>query len=304
MSGLIREIADEINKGAGQGLVLQSVHGPDMPNSPNFTIWANEADFVALLITAMHYANDTKTGAGDPYTHTMVFQEVSPYFFGIVYEEANRVKSLSSAMIDGITETYEGDAGVLTFNITSKGTTILTVAASTLTYATAKAKSTPFLMKNTTLWMNNQAGGALSSSEEVEVTDLIITRPRPAATLHATGNSVISQPLQGDVPEQTVTFKIPLTSAAQITFAETLYDAYIAETLQKMEITNSGTSADRERKILEPQVKLTKVDQPQEDVIPCEVEARFEVAATNPTGMANTASYLTWKNDIDASPLI
>jgi len=304
ISGLIREIADEYSKGAGQGLIKQSVHGPDLPNSPNFMIWAEENGYIPLLLMAMHYANDTLAGAGDPYTHTMIFQEVSPYFFGIVFEAADRYKALPSAMIDGITETYEGDAGVLTFAITAKGTTISIVTSASLTYATAKTKSQPFLMKNTTLWMNAQSGGALSSTNEIEVTDLVITRPRPPATLHATGNTVISQPIKGDFPEQTVTFKIPLTSAAQKTAAETLYDAYIAETLQKMEITNSGTTANRVRKVYEPQVKLTKVDEPTEDVIACVVEARLEVAAAAPTGMTQTASYMTWKCDTAASPLV
>lgn len=304
ISGLERQIANAPDQAAGHGLTKNSVQGPDMPVTPNFSLWLYETDYITLLLTAMFFGNDTVTGVGDPYTHTMVLQETANYFYGMGYEAASENRSITSALIESITETYEGDAGILTHAYTCKGTKSHT-AGSILGSATCKTFAAPFLMQNTTLWINNQSEGALDYQNEIEVTDLQITFNRPSDSVHATGNSVIMQPIQGGYPDMTISFKIPLnpSSTYNPTESQNLYDDFVAGTLKKIEITNSGTTADRERKLYLPEVFLTNVTEPTEEIISCQVEGRIQVADSNPTGMANTAPYITWKTDVTTSPI-
>lgn len=304
ISGLERDIVNVPNQGAGFGFIKNSVQGPDNPVMPNFSLELYETDFPTLLYTAVFFGDDTVTGAADPYTHTMEMQETSDYFVSLGYEVASENRIVTSAIIESITETYEGDAGILTHAYVLKGTKSHT-AGSILGSATAKTFASPFLMKNTTLWINNQAEGALDYTNEIEVTDLQISMTRPSDSIHATGNSVIMQPIQGAFPEMTISFKIPLNESSTYnpTESQNLYDDFVAGTAKKIEITNSGTTSDRERKLYLPEIFLTNVTEPTDETITVNVEGRIQVADSNPTGMAATVPYIVWKTDVTTSPI-
>jgi hypothetical protein len=301
LSGLKLTRSNTPDKGAGMGFVRTSHQGPDQPVSPSFQILPYEDDTIALLLMAMIMGADTVTGAADPYTHTMEAQTLSDYFVSMGWnEDASQVKLLSSAIIESLEITADGD-GRIVFNISLKGNTISDGAGTELDTVTYKAQDGVFKFSSLVLRMNAQGGAALASGDEITITDFRLKMTRPSDQVVPAGDSAIIQPKQGGFPEFELEFTIPRRD----TSSETIYDAFKAETLQKADMVFSGSSASRELKIELPQVKIVSCESPRDEVITCKVSAQLQKASSTPTGMTTgiLAPTAIWKTDIVTSPL-
>lgn len=298
-AGQEREIV--MNPGAGFPLPMCVAQGPEKPAELKFTIWAHEDSLNALMLLCMIYGNNTPTGAGDPYTHTGIWQDVAEYMFTWGNENGDQEFRIPTAMLDNLTFKFDTGANVVVFESSAKGNKLEISADTTSIFATSTLKTctAPFSMHGTTLWINTQSGGALSGSDAASVIDLQLEMPRPSDAVHVTGSSYIIQPKQGAVPERKLTFKIPHKDA----MAKTLYTAYLAKTAQKALITCSGTSANRELKLFEPIGWITKCSNPDNDVIATEVELLLGKATAAPTGMAQASPYFIWKTNVAISPI-
>ena len=232
------------------------------------------------------------------YTHTMLFQNESNHFVGFGWDEGTKVRLLPSAIIENFEIGVDGE-GRIVFDATFKGSKITTGTSTDLNTVTYKAINKAFLLRNTVLRINAQSGAALDADDKVTLVDFKITKNRDSDSVIPAGSDYILQPKQGKFPKLTLTFSIPRIDTA----AETLYDAYLAETLQKADIVFSGSNADRELKLEYSQVKITKADNPHDEILACNIECELEVASIAPDGMANLMPAAIWKTDVATSPL-
>ena len=233
------------------------------------------------------------------YTHTMLFQNESNYFVGFGWDEGSKVRLLPSAIMENLEIGVDGE-GRIVFDATFKGSKIETGAGTELDTVTYKAINKAFLLRNTVLRINAQSDIALAVDNKVTLVDFKITKNRDSDSVVPAGSDYILQSKQGKFPKLTLTFSIPRID----TLAETLYDAYLAETLQKADIIFSGSNADRGLSLEYSQVKIVKADNPHDEVLACNIECEIEIASTAPAGITNLMPAAMWKTDIATSPLV
>jgi hypothetical protein len=228
----------------------------------------------------------------------MLFQNESNYFVGFGWDEGTKVRLLPSAAIENL-EIGVDSEGRIIFDGTFKGSKITTGAGTELDTVTYKALNKAFLLRNTNLRINAQSDIALAVGDKVTLVDFKIAKNRDSDSVVPGGSDYILQPKQGKFPKLTLTFSIPRID----TLAETLYDAYLAETLQKADIVFSGSHVKRELKLEYSQVKITKADNPKDEVLACEIECEIEIASVAPAGMTNLMPAAMWQTDVATSPL-
>lgn len=285
-----------VDKGAGMGQESNSVTGNDKPVEPSFVIWPYENDHTALFILALIMGADAITGAGDPYTHAMAFQDESGKFVSIIGQEGTETKTIPSAVLQTL-EITPNSTGIIEFKGKFHGNTV-TVAGATGS-VTYKANELPFLFKNLVMRINDQSGAGLAVGDAIEISDFKISIARPSKGDIVTGATTISAPNEGEFPTFLLEFKIPAKTADSVS----LYTDYRAGTLKKLDMTFSGSGATRELLLDAPQVKLESVSNPHDDVISTTVMARLQKASAAPTGMTATVPTFAWQNDESASVL-
>lgn len=296
-SGFPLERENTPDMGAGFGLISNSEQGNDTPPSVSLKVWPYEADKTCLLLLAMMFGTDVVTGAGDPYSHTLTMQETSDLFFAIGGEEGTEIKVIPSVSLTGLDITFAN--GIAEFDATGTGNTVSIAGGTVLDSVTYSARTGVFQFKNTTFRINAQSGDALAAGDAVQVSDLKLSMKRDSDRVIVTGSTNILQPAEGPFPEWTLEFTIPHKNATSVT----LYTAFAAQTLQKVDITMAGTTADRSLTVSFPQVKLTSVTNPYEEIQSTKVMCSIEKASANPSGMAFLVPTAVWKTSIAASVL-
>jgi hypothetical protein len=299
MSNFFLERPEIPDQGAGYGLETNSESGNDTPPAITWVNWPYEDDYNSLMFLAAIMGADTVTGAGDPYTHTMTAGEVGEIFFTWAWETGTEIKAIPSATINSLEIAPSGD-GIYEWNCGGTANTVSLAGWTNLNPVTWKSQTGVWLFKNTTLRMNAQAGAGLASpTDDIAVTDLSIKFERPGDEVIVTGGSNIEQPVEGPFPPFMVEFTIPHKNAAGVT----LWTAWEAQTLQKMDIVITGSSGDRSLTFQFPQIKLESVTDPFDEIIPVNVVCRQQVASAPPTGMSVTAPTAIWLTDVDSSPI-
>ena len=296
--GLSPNRPNAVDEGAGMALPKSSYLGVYDPSAPSFQIFPYEDSAIALFWMALMMGDDTVVGVADPYTHTMLFQDESNIFVGFGWDEGSKVRLLPSAIMENFEIGVDGEGRII-FDATFKGSKITTGVGTELDTVTYKSINKTFLLRNTKLRINAQGGDALDADDEATLVDFKISKNRDSDSVVPAGSDYILQSKQGKFPKLTLTFAIPRIDA----LAETLYDAYLAETLQKADLIFSGSIADRELKLEYSQVKITKADNPHDEILACNIECDIEIASAAPTGMTNLMPAAIWKTDVELSPL-
>ena len=285
-----------IDKGAGHGFESSAHRGNDSPFEFSWSSILYEDDWATLFLLAMMHGNNTVTGAGDPYTHTMIAQDESGYFFTFRGEESSEIKSTASAVLLSADLVFEEGEGVWKLDCTGRGLPpAVEGAVSSLTY---KSLTNPFLKQNTVLRINDQSGDALDSDDAIGVSNLAIRMARPADAKHVTGSVNYAQFKGGEFPEWILEFTIPHKSADSIA----MYADW-AGTYNKADITLTGNT-NRELLLQYPQVYIESVVNRHEEVLATDVRCRLQKAISAPTGMTGmTRPQADWQTDETTSPI-
>lgn len=289
LSGNFRQRRLSKDNSAGQGFENNSFHGVDEPPTPTFMTRLQENDSTAFLPIAQIIGTDVVTGSSAPYTHTMTTTNEANKFGSLGWQEGDEVFHTRSFKPETV-ELAPNDDGIWEANVSGKADAVIKGTSTDLNTVTFDTRSNVFLLQNTTVRINAQSDGALDSADEIEVSDLKITLSRPSDSVIVSGSGAILEPKEGEYPEFTVEFTLPRKIAA----SKTLYDAFVADTLQKMDIVITGSTANFELKLEFPQVFMEEVSNIFDNIVRTEVKCRIQKATSAPTGMAFTMPTVTW----------
>lgn len=270
-----------MTKASGQPRIVASQQKPQNQPAPSFTIWGYEADNIFLLLLGLYFGDDVVTGAGDPYTHTMEEQDSSDFFAAVNFQEGDEVKGAASYM-QTLLEIQPDTDGIIEF-ISSGIADLLDIFTSTyLDNATKTGINDPYEFDSAVFRINDQDGIALASGDEIKLVNWKISLPRPAKSIKESANDYWSLPKQNEHPEPVFEIELENKSAA----AKALDADFRAKTMEKLDMTFSGTSADREVKIECPAARiLTSTFDPEDRIITAKFSFALQKAQSAPTGM-------------------
>lgn len=296
-SGFNHSIPNSPDKGAGYGLLTNSVLGSEDLPVPSFSLYPYEDDDKFLLLLGAIFGSDVVSGVSDPYSHTMEMQNESTVFFGIGYQEGDEVKRIPSVKFDNLSIEPNND-GIIEFSATGKGDTNEVGVATDLDSVTALAVIKPYLFKNLTMRINAQSDGALASpTDDLAITHFKIDMPRPSESSIESGSGNWNEPVQGEFPEWRLTFKIDKKNA----LAKTLHTAFLAGTLQKADLVFTGTTTNRTMTFEFPAMKIEKSNFERSTKVGVEFTCLLQRATSAPTGMTGIENTFIGKSSVSSA---
>lgn len=284
----------------GTPQLIQIDTGNEGPIQVKGTLPLLENSSHVLLFLVSQFGNDTPSGAGDPYTHEMIWQDVAgACYIGAAWEPGTDYKNIPSFSLDDVT--MNNADGLWNLEFTGIGDQIDDGTSATLSIATQPTTSLYLTYPNTTLRLNTEGSGALASpADVVEVSNMSVKFARPKESTHVCGSGNITAPTEGAMPFIELTFEIPEVN----TLGEALIAAYVSGATYKGDITITGSTADRGLVINFPSLRVTEaVSSINDPVQKVSVKMKALQAAAAPTGMDQVVTYLTYKCSTAASPI-
>ena len=232
--------------------------------------------------TASAYVSDTAVTGNDGYTHVFKWADYPSDFFTFCSSRPGTILEVPSAMPTKLGIKVSGGILMATMglrgnDVNQDSTTNTDTQMSALTYAD-REKVIEF--QSASLLINEQGDGALSSGDEVIISDFTLDIERSVDAVQCSGGNNIALPVEGPFPKFTLKITIPRATADNLAQA-----GFKAMTAYKATLTFTGPTG-YSLAFIFPQLKFQAPPEGQlEDVIKSVQTFLGEEAATAPTGM-------------------
>jgi hypothetical protein len=298
------ENPDELSSnsiGSGGLLASDSVRGKVSPTVDIEMIAGFQNGMPKLLSQMLGTAGaptEQTTGQGD-YKHTIAFHDTANRVFNTIALEASStaVTEFPSVTINNFNFTAEDPSNYCKATFSGMANEVLfsgTTATNASLQALAVADSEKTIVRTTDeFWINTASGGALSSSDRVDITSFVLDLSRPAEfkpeIRGASGNTkpVVSGLVEGTI---TVVLKEHVDNAWElIAQAGTEYKASFT-----VEGTQIGTGVNKSFACYFPRLLLLETPDyglSDPNINPTTLTFKILEASSNPTGMGDTKPY-------------